>query len=450
MRIAFNVTCHTCLLCVAIVTNVTTGTLGIVSFEFRLALGSVRERLAAEYHGFDVYLYCAGSGPIASVFFLLGEEFCLVWEYYFSGCRVAELEQENARLLALTQSATPTSPQDDEMQSEVERLRKQLAEIQERERALAEELSRKASERSPSPAPSSTSSVKSEAVEPSFLRSPKVEKSSASFGLMVLLCALPTLLSMPSHSHSNLPSTFSLPPSHGHSSSLSTALDMPGSFLPSSDFDWSLDPVNSGLDFDFDFDSNLDDRARLASAAAIASKRLEFVGSEGAGEDTLSLGDLGALDISFDASPAENGKIRVRIHPPSSPSQPTSAASSPPASQSHTDEDHPMSVWSEPPTVVSTAATSTATSSPSLALPFESAADLLGPFLGSGPDLGHMALDREDDLLSQASSGGFDFDWDSLSRAGSPAASGRRRVRIALRSVPSKGREGGEWEVEVC
>ena len=38
------------------------------------------------------------------------------------------------------------------------------------------------------------------------------------------------------------------------------------------------------------------------------------------------------------------------------------------------------------------------------------------------------------------------------SRAGSPgtSASGKRRVRIALRGMPGKGKEGGEWEVEVC
>jgi len=59
-------------------------------------------------------------------------------------------------------------------------------------------------------------------------------------------------------------------------------------------------------------------------------------------------------------------------------------------------------------------------------------------------------MDREDDLLSQAGSGaGLDFDFfDSaygggaaFSRAGSPSAGARRRVRIALRSMPGRGRE---------
>ena len=98
--------------------------------------------------------------------------------------RVAELEQENARLLALSQHAQQPS-QDDELLSEVEQLRKQVAEMQERERMLSEELSRK--QRSPSPAPSSTSSLKSEASEPplSALRSTRMDRSGASFGLMV-------------------------------------------------------------------------------------------------------------------------------------------------------------------------------------------------------------------------------------------------------------------------
>ncbi|KAH9915917.1 uncharacterized protein B0H18DRAFT_1039745 [Fomitopsis serialis] len=67
--------------------------------------------------------------------------------------------------------------QEEELLSEVEQLRRQLAEIQERERALAEELSRK--QRSPSPAPSSTSSPQLS------LRSTRMDRSGASLGLMV-------------------------------------------------------------------------------------------------------------------------------------------------------------------------------------------------------------------------------------------------------------------------
>ncbi|KZT65393.1 hypothetical protein DAEQUDRAFT_731442 [Daedalea quercina L-15889] len=350
--------------------------------------------------------------------------------------RVAELEQENARLLALSQQAQQPS-QDEELLSEVEQLRKQLVEMQERERVLAEELSRK--QRSPSPAPSSTSSLKSESSEPqlSALRSTRMDRSGASLGLMVLLCALPTLLSLPSHSHSQsaLPSTFTMPLAHATSALPSSALDMQ-SFLPAhSDFDW-LDAMgaDAGADYDFNMDFSKEDKTRLASvavtAATLSGNKLEFVSDDG--ESQLPLGDLGALDISFDALPSENGKIRVRIHPPSTSVTP-SAADSPASSQA--DEDHAMSI-SEPSNAPSPASVE---------------ADALGPFLGTGANVDFnalMGLNREDELA------GLDLDWDSVSggfsRAGSPGANGRRRVRIALRGMPGKGREGGEWEVEMC
>ncbi|TFY51079.1 hypothetical protein EVJ58_g10752, partial [Rhodofomes roseus] len=210
--------------------------------------------------------------------------------------RVAELEEENARLLALSQQAQQPS-QDEELMSEVEQLRKQLAKMQERERTLSEELSRK--QRSPSPAPSSTSSVKSEGSEPalSALRSTRMDRSGASLGLMVLLCALPTLLSLPSHSHSQsaLPSTFTMPLSHATSALPSSALGMQ-SFAPAtSDFDW-LDAMgaNPGMDFDFNMDFSKEDKTRLASAAVnaatLSGSKLEFVSDDG--ESQLPLGDL--------------------------------------------------------------------------------------------------------------------------------------------------------------
>ena len=118
---------------------------------------------------------------------------------------------------------------------------------------------------------------------------------------------------------------------------------------------------------------------------------------------------------------------------------PSLSAADSPASSQQLDEDHAMTV-------------SEASSAPSSARLEADAA--LGPFLGTGANLDFnalMGLNREDELA-----GLVDLDWDSVSsgfsRAGSPGASGsgRRRVRIALRSMPGKGREGGEWEVEVC
>ncbi|KZT03980.1 uncharacterized protein LAESUDRAFT_321576 [Laetiporus sulphureus 93-53] len=328
--------------------------------------------------------------------------------------RVAELEQENARLLAIAQAQQAQAQQDEELVSEVETLRQQLAEMQERERALAKELSRKTAVRSPSPAPS-TSSLRSDGSDES-LRPTKGEKSGTSLGLMaqVLLCALPSLLSVPNpNPQSPLSNTISLPQS---SSIASSSLD---AFLASSsEFDWSLaTPSHSAMDLDFDMDR--------AVAPPSNSQTIELVDGNDAG--------LGALDISFDAQPAENGKIRVRIHPSSAPSSSagtpssfssaSSAAGSPPAS-SLFDDDHTVALWGE-------------------------TSGSLGPFLNAD-----AYESMEDDILARTGSP-FDFDFDAgtgeFSRAGSPGAvPERRRVRIALRSMPGKGHEGGEWEVELC
>ena len=100
--------------------------------------------------------------------------------------RVAELEQENARLLASIQqqqhAQSPAPSDDDGLKSELEQLKRQLAETQKRERELAEKLSTV-----PEPEPT-RDVVKMEAVEPQLpvsLRAHKGERSGASFGLMV-------------------------------------------------------------------------------------------------------------------------------------------------------------------------------------------------------------------------------------------------------------------------
>lgn len=353
--------------------------------------------------------------------------------------RVAELEQENARLLALTQQTSASPKSDENLMSEVEQLRSQLAALEERERMLAEELERQAVVRSPSPAPSASSAgeldVKMEEVGP--LRSTRTEKSGASLGLMVLLCALPTLLSMPSHSHhSQVPNTLSLPLSHINAL---PPFDMQSIFPSSLDTDWPFDASHMDLDmdkFDLDFDLDKDDSTRFASAAPMVTRKLEIEGTE----------VLGPLDISFDTSSAENGKIRVRIHPLSS------AVSSTTSSASVSSAGSPPAVQFEDDSSIS----SSLTSESSVPSPKPDAdADALGPFLGVP---GNFAL--TDDEFSSLSQGHSAFDYDSFSdsgysygsRAGSPGASagGRRRVRIALKNIPGRGREGGEWEIELC
>ena len=156
-------------------------------------------------------------------------------------------------------------------------------------------------------------------------------------------------------------------------------------------------------------------------------RRLEFVDT-----DARALG-LGGLDITFDAEPSPNGKIRVRIHNPASalPS-PTSSSSTPfsPSPPAFSFDDIPS--WS----VASSPVSSVSPSGPLLPAAHIDA----DPFIGIGMS--------NSDL-------GFSFDPAMLFN-GIPMQSevdtsrGRRRVRIALKSPPTIDGSAGEWEVELC
>lgn len=221
--------------------------------------------------------------------------------------RVAELEQENARLLALAHGEG--SP----VVSEVELLRARLAAAEQRTQQLSAQLKQ---------AESQPPAVKVEATEPE-LPSPVsrasplyTNKSGAGLGLMVLLCALPSLLSVPTQP--GVPSTFSLPVSDQSLTSLDTYNSFDFSSLISGDqHDWSM--TNSmDLDFDMAGDHSVRSSPSPPISAAINGGKLE-------------LGDQ-PLDISFDAISSEDGKIRVRIHPQASTSGSITAISSIPSS----------------------------------------------------------------------------------------------------------------------
>ncbi|KAI0705320.1 hypothetical protein C8T65DRAFT_577756 [Cerioporus squamosus] len=351
--------------------------------------------------------------------------------------RVAELEQENARLMASLQQQPTPPPVDNSLKSELEQLKRQLAETQQRERELAEKLSS-----APEPAPAKTNAVKTEAVEPELpvsLRAHKGERSGASFGLMVLLCALPTLLSMPTHNA--IPSGVSFNPSHSHSHSHSSSLDM----FSTGDYDFGYGFGSGAMDLDL----------APSSLASSDSSEPEFKKLELVDLDTEKFG-MSGLDISFDASAAKDGRIRVRIHPP-----PASESDNEHGQIKELDEDQTM--WHD-------------------------AEDDLGPFLGVGnndpvlfgsSDMHSLDFGFSSSSYSSASSplassptssffqsapspsstpNEYEFELGSdygsvgsgMSRAGSPGAgstfgAGRRKVRIALRGMPGKGKEGGEW-----
>ncbi|KAJ7496904.1 hypothetical protein FB451DRAFT_1209186 [Mycena latifolia] len=347
-------------------------------------------------------------------------------EFELMEVRVAELEQENARLLAMAQGGNPSTAaprkksDNDALVSEIERLRAQLQAAEERERELNAELTAKSASRD-------VPAVKMEPTEPSFPLSPapriqSPHKSAASLGLMVLLCALPSLLAMPS-----LPTSFSVPHALPASSS---AFDF-NSYLPN-EYDWSR-RGNSVMDLD------TDDKRRVTETTAI--RKLEFTD-----EDSGALAGLGGLDISFDASPLDDGKIRVRIHPSSS----ASSRAPSPGSNYATKQGSPLGMWFGPELEPTPSASLSSESYVGAGYPPASG----DPFLGVGGYGSYSAssspfMYNQDDMSSGDYSDS-DFGVPSEYSVADSATGGRRRVRIALKSMPASGGEGGEWEVQFC
>ena len=259
--------------------------------------------------------------------------------------------------------------------------------------------------------------------------------------------------------HNAMPSSVSFTPSHSHSHSHSASLDMTA--FPPNDYDWGLGFGTSAMDLDLAPSTLPEEHAEPEF------KKLEFVDL-----DAEKFG-LSGLDISFDASAAKDGRIRVRIHPPAA-----SDAGSEQAAQAQikeleedqtmwhdAEEDlgpflgvgsefdqassfgaaglHPLDFSFPPSSQSSLSAYSAASAAPSLVSSPTSA------FFPSIPSPSHSQApgEYEFELGSEYGSVGSGY-----SRAGSPgtSASGKRRVRIALRGMPGKGKEGGEWEVEVC
>ncbi|KAF9529671.1 hypothetical protein CPB83DRAFT_834816 [Crepidotus variabilis] len=416
--------------------------------------------------------------------------------------RVAELEQENKRLLALAQNGSnasdsaavhpedPSSSQqgDNNALSEVELLKAQLAAAQERERTLSAQLaSQQNTVSAPTTAPAlSGPSIKLESTdsEPQFslasslvssparstVAVPSAHKSSASLGLMVLLCALPSLLSM--RMQSPTANNFAITNPFRASSNPSNSY-----FVPN-DYEWSKPDDTSGSLMDLDNDSS--HGARIGG-----TRKLEFTGLDGV--DDLGLGDL---DISFDTAPSDDGKIRVRIHPngsgSASSSQQVSRSSSRQVSRGATpivDEDSSMSGFGTQTTMAMASSSSLApralgldTLSSGGASPLTTSSS--DPFLGVmsgdsdmdfglGMGLGLGSLDGmggpfgsdgsfysthgskfgDLGLVSPLSEGSAFF---SECTTGTGTEAGKRRVRIALKSMPQEGGEGGEWEVQIC
>lgn len=181
-------------------------------------------------------------------------------------------------------------------------------------------------------------------------------------------------------------------------------------------------------------DLDLEDQGRILSGTPslpTKPRRLELVGGDSG---------LSSLDISFDASTSADGKIRVRIHP-------SSASSAGPSSPTLSYPSSSLAMW---------AGADSTSHFDSFSESFTSPTTDNDPFLGVGAsnEFTHYSngasamFDQEGssvDFASLQSNAGFAFGSEF-----DVSSAGKRRVRIALKSLPSAGGEGGEWEVQLC
>lgn len=241
----------------------------------------------------------------------------------------------------------------------------------------------------------------------------------------VLLCTLPaSLLSM---SPRSLPTTYYIPLTDPSVLHPSCNFDY-NSIIPS-DFEWTPHPDGGAV-----MNLGFSDLGKLSSGAGSSSPRKVEIHSE-------AIRALGGFEISFDASPVNDGKIQVRIYPSQSHHINRDHQRPPPSSM-------PMWFESAPNNYnFAGALTFTASSTPgSSFVPLTSDFDL-DPFLGGvhdsgmpygsgGPAFGHHPSDATFEHIP-----GF--------LNGTRNDFSKHRSRVAMRNLPAVGMEG-EWEVQAC
>ena len=212
-----------------------------------------------------------------------------------------------------------------------------------------------------------------------------------------------------------------------------TSFAIPNPFPTSSASAFDYSSILSPSDYDWSAKST-------ASALMEGPRKLELTGA-----DAAELDGLGNLDISFDASPSDNGKIRVRIHPSSAPS----SRSTSPGATDMSSSSSSLAMWSGSDSESSFQSTGMSSFSPPSSDPFLgiTSEDYKTPFTRDG-----SIMMYEDNLSSSLDYGQLS---DPTFGVGSEytipdSTGGKRRVRIALKSMPQAGKEGGEWEVQLC
>ena len=228
------------------------------------------------------------------------------------------------------------------------------------------------------------------------------------FGV-VLLCALPSLLSLPAPTVPYAASRFTF--------ASGTATHQPAPTQAESLLDWT------GMDVDGDGNSGSRRKVHLplsflngqTGTSDLLQGFMTDAGSALIPSPELDSSTEAEFDVSFVPSTAE-GKIRVRIESPSEPGL-TRGGSSPPSSLG--------------------------SGSPSLGYTNTSPSE--------GWDLDFAAPEHSQGIMWDTPSAGANVDVSLFASQPSAVSTsgGRRRVRIALKSGPVAGAEGGEWEVEV-
>ncbi|TDL18548.1 hypothetical protein BD410DRAFT_830835 [Rickenella mellea] len=270
---------------------------------------------------------------------------------------VAELEAENARLLSIVQGrSVPPSPLEPsssssaaqreterEMELELDQLRAELTASQQREASLTTQLSNLQLHHAAAQA-----QVKKESPEP-LLASPAPSSSSpstshvkgASLGLMVLLCALPSLLSSGSTPAASATPATQNPRAQGQTSTFAF-------------------PSARPFPFSEEFDSDSEMRAVEGAekkGAAFSRLAFEFAPDSSSSSEEE---DLNALDLSFSTTPSPAGLVRIKVHnriPTSSllsqrsstPPLLSSSSSGTDSSESDSEPSTPLSTKAEPP-----------------------------------------------------------------------------------------------------
>lgn len=235
-----------------------------------------------------------------------------------------------------------------------------------------------------------------------------------------------------------------------------------------SDYDWSHPSSNSGcsdnsfMDLDVDPHTHVQPDTSSVPMPSTTTKKLEFTGS-----DERELEGLGDLDISFDTDTLDDGKIRVRIHPSSASASRTNSRGVTPEGE---DQMSASSSTSSPRAAgkglsfgdvcPALSALTTTSSDPFLGITTSSPEDDLSEFMnvplfhsdgslnfdylssGSGSSLNSLSsiIERKDQRQF----------WYSRPNHSTGGNGGKQRVRIALKSPPQAGGEGGEWEVQIC